>query len=326
MTTPKISIIIPVYKTEAYLEKCLRSVLEGDFKDVEVILVNDGSPNGHECSKYAEEDPRVKVIHQENKGVAAARNEGLRHATAPYIGFVDSDDWIHPHMYQQLYQLAKEHNADIVSCGMLEYVNDYPKKKNCKPLGTDAPLEIMTGTKALKRSLLSHPTAYSVVCDKLFARHLFDEISFPQGRVSGEDAAVTYKLYHRANRVVHTHTAYYAYVIRSQSVTNKMFSVSAMHKLDTAEEAAKYIQIHAPDLNYYAKSFEIITALRLAAYFDKPTQKQYPAEYTKINQILISANNHAKALLPQRHKILLTLYKFCKPAFFAIWRRRLKAA
>jgi len=326
MLMPKISIIIPMYKTEAYLEKCLRSVLGGDFKDIEVILVNDGSPSGHECSKYAEEDPRVKVIHQENKGVAAARNEGLRHAAAPYIGFVDSDDWIHPHMYQQLYRLAKEHTADIVSCGMLEYVNGEPKKKNCKPLGTDAPQEIMNGTKALKRSLLSHPTAYSVVWDKLFARHLFDEISFPEGRVSGEDAAVTYKLYHKANRIVHTHTAYYAYVIRNQSVTNKMFSASAMHKLDTAIEAVEYVNTHVPALSHHAKCFEIITALRLAAYFDKPTQKQYPAEYAKTNQILSNADKHAKALLPRRHKILLMLYKFCKPAFFAVWRRRLKAA
>lgn len=114
---PKISVIVPIYRTEQYLSRCVRSILDQTFTDLEVILVDDGSPDGCGaiCDAFALEDPRVRVIHKENQGVAIARNTGLDAATGDYIGFVDSDDCIHPQMYELLYHFARKDGSDIVS-------------------------------------------------------------------------------------------------------------------------------------------------------------------------------------------------------------------
>lgn len=321
---PKISIIIPMYKTEPYLDKCMRSVLDGDFKEIEVILIDDGSPNGHECDKYAEQDSRVKVIHQENKGVAAARNKGLRHATAPRISFVDSDDWIHPQMYKVLYKLAEEHGADIVSCSIEEFSENQSDSTGNIIKKRKRPLEIFGNKEGLKRSLLSHPTAYSVVFAKLISKSLFNNISFPEGRVSGEDAAVANKLYHMSKKSVHTYVSFYFYLIRGLSVTHQAFTPFVMHKLDTANETVEYIKTYVPDLFHYARCFEIITALRIAAYFNKIEQKKHFIEYTTIKRILFNLDRSTMAALPRRHKILICLFKYFRPMFLFVWRKRLK--
>lgn len=118
MNQPKISVIVPVYKVEAYLHRCLDSIIGQTYGNLEIILVDDGSPDncGAICDEYAT-DPCVRVIHQENGGVSAARNAGLRVATGEWIGFVDGDDWIEPDMYAYLLQLGLEHGADVVQCG-----------------------------------------------------------------------------------------------------------------------------------------------------------------------------------------------------------------
>lgn len=117
---PKVSIIVPVYKVEKYLNRCVDSILAQTFTDFECILVDDGSPDGCPaiCDEYAKKDNRIKVIHQENKGVSAARNAGLDAALGEWIGFVDSDDWIEKDMYQILYEDAVESKSDVVVCGL----------------------------------------------------------------------------------------------------------------------------------------------------------------------------------------------------------------
>lgn len=119
MDQPKISIIVPVYKVEPYLRKCLDSIIAQTYTNLEIILVNDGSPDncGAICDEYAAKDTRIIVIHKENGGVSSARNMGLDVATGEYIGYVDSDDWIEPDMYEYLLGLAKTHDADVAQCG-----------------------------------------------------------------------------------------------------------------------------------------------------------------------------------------------------------------
>ena len=114
---PTISVIVPVYKAEAYLHRCVESIRNQTFYDLEIILVDDGSPDncGAICDEYAKIDSRIKVIHKENGGASTARNWGLEIATGEYIGFVDSDDYIHPQMYQLLYYYMKKDGSDIVS-------------------------------------------------------------------------------------------------------------------------------------------------------------------------------------------------------------------
>lgn len=123
---PKISIIVPVYKVEAFLHRCVDSILGQTLKDIEVILVDDGSPDncGRICDEYSMQDDRVKVIHQQNKGLPGARNAGIKVATGSYLGFVDSDDFVEPDMFERLYMAASENNVDFVMCDYFRDTGD----------------------------------------------------------------------------------------------------------------------------------------------------------------------------------------------------------
>jgi len=321
---PKISIIIPAYNSEKYLEKCIHSILSSSFNDIEILLINDGSHNKEEIDRYETEDNRVKVIHRQHEGVSAARNEGLRLALAPYVSFVDSDDFIHPQMYATLYKLINEQNADIVSCNANELSeNTIINQTNIELDDMSKPnLIIMDGCDAVKHFLLSNHITSSTVWGKLYDKKLFEDVRFPKRKVSG-DAAVAFKLYIKSKRVVHINAPFYNYVIRKNSITNSGFSKSNMEKLDTSDEILAFSNKNNHDLVDYATSFHIVTAIRLAAYFDKKTIMRYPNEYKKIKDILLSKKKNTTLLAP-RHKILLFLFKYSKPLFRAVWKHRLK--
>ena len=126
MKQPKISIIIPVYNVEKYLDRCIDSIINQSLKDIEIILVDDGSPDNcpQLCDEWAKKDSRIKVIHKENAGLGMARNTGMQHATGEYIAFIDSDDYVELDMYAKLLEKAELHNADIVYCGHKQGLKD----------------------------------------------------------------------------------------------------------------------------------------------------------------------------------------------------------
>ncbi|MEG0087047.1 MAG: glycosyltransferase, partial [Niameybacter sp.] len=117
-TQPTLSIIVPVYNVEKYLPKCIESILAQSFTDFEVILIDDGATDksGEICEEYANKDTRIKIIHKENGGLSSARNAGIELSNGNYIGFVDSDDFIHPQMYEILLREARSSNSDVVIC------------------------------------------------------------------------------------------------------------------------------------------------------------------------------------------------------------------
>lgn len=119
---PQITVIVPVYKAEQYLEVCIRSILNQTFKDMEIILIDDGSSDKCPaiCDEYAKKDQRIKMIHQKNAGIAVARNEGIRNANGEYITFVDSDDYLEPEMYNEMFQNAKAYDCDVVMCDCIK--------------------------------------------------------------------------------------------------------------------------------------------------------------------------------------------------------------
>ena len=186
-----ISIIIPVYRTEKYLRECVRSVLAQTYRDIQVILVDDGSPDscGAICDEFAGEDERVEVVHQENAGLSSAWNAGLRAAKGEFIGFVDSDDFVEPDMFEYLLCGLKAAGSDVAVCGIFDEYNARTEIRSPgerRTLCTDAVLaemELNTGIQ-------------SYVWNKLWRRGLFDGIEFP-GRTSG-DIAVAHLLFERA--------------------------------------------------------------------------------------------------------------------------------
>ena len=317
---PKITVVVPVYNTEPYLEKCLTSILENSFTEIEVLLINDASPNGYMCDDYLIRDSRVRVIHHPvNKGLSAVRNEGIRQASADYITFIDSDDWVTSNMFLDMYNLAQIHKADIVSCNALEHFNGKPRKSY-----TATTVTALKGREMLEQLLVSHPNASHIACAKLYKRSVFSGITYPEGRIH-EDAATTYKLYHKANVVVYTNAPYYCYAIHGQGIANGGFRPSSMDKLVAVNEMLDYVGNYCPELLKHAHCFQIATALRLAADFTPNVIQQHGEAYAQVTDILFHPSATQNKLLSLRHKVLLYVFRHFKYAYYYIWRRRLNA-
>lgn len=209
---PLISIIVPVYNVKDYLEKCLQSICGQTYRNLEIILIDDGSSDGSGelCDTFAQRDERIKVIRQANAGQSAARNRGLAVAQGEYLGFVDGDDWIEPDMYGFLYRLLKENEADISICS-------HYRDKGGKSVAKYASGEQFAFARDEGiRELVVDKHVRNYMWDKLFKRQLFTGISFPVGHVF-EDLAICYKLFYAAEKVVVQDSPKYHYVIRECS-------------------------------------------------------------------------------------------------------------
>lgn len=207
-----ISVIIPVYQVEKYLRKSLDSVIVQTFENLEIILVDDGSTDtsGKICDEYAKKDSRIKVIHQENQGLSAARNAGLNIAKGDFIGFVDSDDYIEPAMFENLYQAAIEKKADIAIC------NFHKVDESNKTLFYSN-LKAWTGSS--KDFVKQDGIRYNYVWHKLYRKELFKTIHFPVGR-QWEDLFIMHDIFWMADRITIIPYIGYNYVVHSKSITS----------------------------------------------------------------------------------------------------------
>lgn len=206
-----ISVIIPVYNVEKYLEQCLDSVINQTYRNLEIILVDDGSTDtsGYICDRYGEKDARVKVVHKKNKGVSAARNAGLDLASGDWIGFVDSDDYLEAEMYEVLLSLAKQADADIA---LTHYRRVEPSGQVEAPAWTDE--VTVWGEGGIIEAYISGESAYKIsnsVWDRLYKTTLAQGLRFPEGKVSGEDFAYTLEAFCKCRRAVYTDHPYYYY-------------------------------------------------------------------------------------------------------------------
>ena len=215
---PYLSIIVPVYNVEQYLEKCICSILVQSFKDFELILINDGSTDnsGFLCEQYAKKDRRICIIHQENGGLSAARNAGIDIAAGEYITFVDSDDWIEPDTYELAVAFLQQNQLEVVCFDFYTVRND---KKHYRPMYDSD--KIFKGNEALNDILKEKIDNSSV--DKLYLRSLFEDLRYPVGRVF-EDVALTYKVLAKAKRIGYLHKPLYHYVKRKTSIIGTSFS------------------------------------------------------------------------------------------------------
>ena len=224
-----ISVIVPVYIVEPYLQQCVDSILNQTYRDLEVLLIDDGSPDrcGEICDEYGRKDKRVRVFHTENRGLSAARNLGLKEARGDYIGFVDSDDWIEPEMYEVLLRGVEETGADIGVCGF--WVEDQRTNiHHTKP----QPLEqarLLTGTDSLRRLINGY--IYNRVWNKLYRKGLYDSISFPEGK-NYEDIALMYKLLAKAKGTVICSNIEYHYRVRDDSICQTNSGKNLMDGVD----------------------------------------------------------------------------------------------
>lgn len=234
---PLISIIVPVYNVKDYLEKCLQSICGQTYKNLEIILIDDGSSDGSGelCDLFAQRDGRIKVIHQANAGQSAARNRGLDIAQGEFLGFVDSDDWIEPDMYEFLYRLLKENEADISIC------SHYRDKGGKSVVKFASGKQFMFTRDEAVRALVVDKQVRNYLVDKLFKRRLFENIRLPLNRVY-EDLAISYKVFYGAERVALQEIPKYHYVIRDGSTTQSKYNpLKEYHLFQSVYEQVHFV-------------------------------------------------------------------------------------
>lgn len=230
---PLLSIIVPVYKVENYLPKCIDSILAQTFTDFELILVEDGSPDDCPalCDAAAAKDARIRVIHQKNGGLSAARNAGLDAARGAWIGFVDSDDYIAPEMYEALYKAVQSTGADLALC---DYAAVDEAGAPCLPPYTGLAQRVFTGRELLKRAT---NTMAQPAWNKLYRRVVFAQLRYPEGKLN-EDLFLIPKVCLQIQKAVVVPKAlYYYYVQRGGSIMN---GGKTLRNFDAAEAAQRY--------------------------------------------------------------------------------------
>lgn len=226
-----ISIIVPVYKTEQYLRACIDSIVGQTHKNLEIILVNDGSPDNSPaiCYEYAANDSRVKVVDRENGGLSAARNSGLEVATGDYIAFVDSDDIVEPCMYEILLRIMNMHDASISQCGATRVEELLCHETDlCSPADDTKKMSWRT---ALVSLMDSSPNYTASVWNKLYRKELFEGIRFAD--VRSEDYVINYELLREKKpEIAKTDMQLYHYIKRSSSITTGSLTAENFRFID----------------------------------------------------------------------------------------------
>lgn len=257
--TALISIIVPIYNVEKYLKKCIDSIISQSYKNIEIILVDDGSPDqcGTLCDQYKEIDKRIIVIHKTNGGLSSARNAGLDVASGEYIGFVDSDDFIETTMYEEMLEMMQTYKCDIVECAVNniydDKINRYINEYN----------EVLDGKEALKKQLASNAKATYMprisVWSKLFKKEFWKERRFPEGKIH-EDYMLTCQALYYAKRVGLLKKGLYNHLLTNcNSIMNAKFGRKDL-----------YLEIQYRERVYFLKNKNEIQLTKLAerAYYN----------------------------------------------------------
>ena len=242
---PLISVIVPVYNVEAWLPRCVDSILSQTYENLEILLVDDGSTDdsGLICEEYAKKDTRIRVIHKENGGLSSARNSGLDAASGEYIGFVDSDDWIEPRMYQRLGEAITGTDSDIASCGARRvWADERPDQDLCGG-SRDG---ILDGDDAMK-ALITTDGLVQTVWNKLYRSDIAKAVSFPVGQLY-EDEFWSWRVFALAKRVVTVEGSYYNYLQRDSGIMGMGFSAKSVSVIGAKTDRQKYIEEHRPGL------------------------------------------------------------------------------
>ncbi len=274
-----ISVIVPVYKVEEYLSRCVDSILAQTYENLEIILVDDGSPDlcGAICDTYAMMDPRIRVIHKENGGLSSARNAGMDIAQGEFFGFVDSDDWIEPHMYETMLSLAQKYDVKLVCAGRY----DFSSRTGMKTMGLCPEREeVITGMELLGRTF-TWDNCDSAAWDKLYHRSLFAEIRYPLGQIS-EDVAIFYKLAELVEKAAMCNQPLYNYYHRPGSITTAKLSDKTFHYPGHTKVVYAYIQENHPELMPQARYLRVrglVTAMQAIDLAGKQEQKTYAGIY-----------------------------------------------
>ena len=243
---PQISVIVPVYKVEKYIHRCVDSILGQTYADFELILVDDGSPDncGAICDEYAAKDSRIVVIHQENGGLSAARNAGIdwtfANSDSQWLTFIDSDDWVHPEYLQRLLDAVLEHNVSVSICGYVPTDGEEPE------IDPESLRSVLWNAEDF---YVQHNVNATIACGKLYRKRCFRDIRYPVGRLH-EDEFVTHTILIPAYQVAVIQGSLYFYYVNNQGITKSPWNPQRLHALEATKQQIHYMHKHNCELAY----------------------------------------------------------------------------
>lgn len=308
----EISIIVPVYKVEKYLKKCVDSILAQTFSDFELILVDDGSPDnsGRICDDYAKKDARVRVVHKQNGGLSSARNAGIEVAKGKYLGFVDSDDYIAEDMYELLYKAIIKEEADLSICGI------YDVYEGKDPIIKPTIKKTVTAEEALLLILQGNIISVHAV-NKLYKRELFSTIRYPEGKYH-EDSFIIVDLLNQCHKVAIDSEQKYYYYHRLGSINTESFSEKQFEFIEAWENNEIKLKDRSQEIKNAAHqrvcfaNFLVLDKIIVANVTDRPETKEIVSylrhnfRFIMENEIFTKSRKFSTLLL----MISLHLYKF----------------
>ncbi len=297
-----ISVIVPIYKVEEFLDECVQSIVSQTYTNLEIILVDDGSPDRcpEMCDAWAAKDSRIKVIHKPNGGLSDARNAGLDIARGDYISFIDSDDWVDSSMLETMLRHIQKENASICACGILACYPDRSAPLNIRPI-VGNPEQIF--------SLLYDNSAYPVAaCNKLYRKSCWEHLRFPVGKIC-EDAFTTYKLIHNADKIVQITDALYFYRIRENSIMTASFSKKRMDEEEVWRCNYEFVAEHYPKLQKNAFDFYLQKVNVLIHAISHEQRAEFSHEYNFLYNILKKNKMYLllRSKLPLKYRIKFIL-------------------
>jgi len=248
---PLVSVIVPIYKVEKELDRCVQSILKQTYKNLEIILVDDGSLDKcpEMCDEYAKKDDRIVVIHKENGGLSDARNVGLDIATGEFLAFIDSDDWVSENFIGYLIRNIMDTNSDIAICGYV-MVNEVGQQRH---YSIEESRKILEHEQAIS-ALFAQIEFGCMIWLKLYKKYLFDNIRFPKGKLY-EDIAISLLLFDRSKRCVICNDELYYYFQREGSIVNSKFNERKLDMLEYVQRMIEYSHRNGHKYDMEAEAF-----------------------------------------------------------------------
>mgnify|MGYP000030085872 FL=1 len=309
-----ISVILPIYNVSDYLDRCMESVINQTYRNIEIIMVDDGSTDGSalKCDEYKKKDDRIIVFHKENGGLSDARNYGIQRASGNFITCIDSDDFVDLDYIEYLYALLMKYNTKMSICQHRVLFDNGKIKENGKKGD-----EILSNKSCLER-MLYHDVIDTSAWAKLYHRNLFDNVEYPKGKLF-EDIGTTYQLMLQCDKIAVGYESKYNYIVRKGSIVNCSFSPKKLDLLEMTDKMADDVLKVYPDLDrailrrqVYAR-FSTLNQMRNSKGFD--SEKKQMISYIKDRKnVLLNDDN-----VPKRDVLAIKLLMCGYPAYKICW-------
>lgn len=310
-THPLISVIVPVYNVERYIERCIDSIISQTYDNLDIILVDDGSTDSSLkiCQQYQEKNPRIRVLHKQNGGQASARNMGLETARGDLIAFVDSDDWIEKTMYETLLHNLYKYECDISAC-------QFGDDTNAEQSAGEVHVYSQEESIAL---LLQGKVFTNAVCDKLFKRSVWQGIRFPEVRVY-EDNAVVYRCLMSSTKIVYSDNKLYHYCSRADSTLHKPFTIDRFVGASISQRRSEDIINRYEKLQKTAVNTFLEEAFYLLWWSNHASRREFKKERkTVAKDVLLFADKYSAVPLDEINKKKIFLLRYGLWFYDIVW-------